>query len=120
MQAPISDDAAIRFSQRFYEALAKEETVATAVTRGRNGIRTLEDRSLQSELITPVLYSSGKAERIAFAAAKPAAPAGPGQAGRREMDIRDDRIVILLAAVAAIGAFVLQYRQGNPPAAPAP
>lgn len=64
MQAPISDDAAIRFSEDFYEALAGGDTVATAVTRGRNGIHGLEEESLQPELITPVLYSNGRAERI--------------------------------------------------------
>lgn len=66
MQAPISDDAAIRFSQRFYSSLISRETVATAVTRGRHGIRMLADTSLQAELITPVLYSNGTAERIAI------------------------------------------------------
>jgi len=64
MQAPISDDAAIRFSEDFYQALAGGDTVAKAVTRGRDGIHGLEEESLQPELITPVLYSNGRAERI--------------------------------------------------------
>lgn len=89
MQAPISDDAAVQFSQEFYTALATDETVATAVTRGRAGIRGLEDGGLQAELITPVLYSNGKAERIEMVE-------------RKRKEWKAERILAILAGIAAI------------------
>ncbi len=64
MQSPISDEAATCFSQSFYASLVRKESVATAVTRGRNAIRFLGEDSLQPELITPVLYSTGQADKI--------------------------------------------------------
>jgi outer membrane protein OmpA-like peptidoglycan-associated protein len=99
MQTSISDDAAIRFSRRFYAALASGEPVATAVTRGRNGIRTLEDESLQAELITPVLYTSGKAEQIAVAAPL---PPPPKPEPRPSIWVKVERGLLILAAIAAI------------------
>ena len=65
----------MRFSQRFYAALTRGDTVAAAVTRGRNAIRSLPDESARTELITPVLYSTGKAQRIANVAPPPEAAA---------------------------------------------
>jgi hypothetical protein len=67
MQSPISDEAAVRFSQRFYASLLRGDPVAAAVTRGRNAIRSLGQESLRAELITPVLYSTGEAQAIAMA-----------------------------------------------------
>ncbi len=66
MQAPISDDAAIAFSEEFYSALESAAPVGKAVSSGRDGILSLEDESLQPELITPVLYTNGLTERIAL------------------------------------------------------
>jgi outer membrane protein OmpA-like peptidoglycan-associated protein len=114
MQAPISDDAAVQFSQDFYAALASGETVATAVSSGRNGIRTLEDESLQAELITPVLYSTGKAERIkvrkswwallrGFWEIDPADPSTSGMTGMLQV------ILALAGLVVAVLGIVLTF-----------
>ena len=126
MQAPISDEAAIQFSQDFYVALASDDTVAAAVTRGRNGIRTLEDEGLRAELITPVLYSNGKAERISvrkswlkllrtFWQIDPADPSTAGMTGI---------IQVILAAVAlvvaVVGIVIALYPSGNGLGSPPP
>jgi hypothetical protein len=67
MQSPVSDEAAVRFSQRFYASLMRRDPVATAVTRGRNAIRSLAEESFRAELITPVLYTTGAADAIEMA-----------------------------------------------------
>ena len=54
MQCAISDDAAITFSEGFYQALATGRPLEAAVATGRKAIRT--DVSLV-EWATPVLYS---------------------------------------------------------------
>ena len=73
MQQPVSDDAAIAFSQDFYCALTEGQTIANAVTLGRNAIATQADERTQIELITPALYTSGEADRIGFVEAGTAA-----------------------------------------------
>jgi outer membrane protein OmpA-like peptidoglycan-associated protein len=77
MQFPISDKAAILFADEFYRALAGGEPVVQAVSRGRSAVATEED--LASELSTPVLYSSGRADTIAQTHGEPP-PAPPGEA----------------------------------------
>ncbi|MFN6933655.1 MAG: CHAT domain-containing protein [Tsuneonella sp.] len=67
MQQPVSDDAAINFSQDFYTALTDGESIASAVTIGRCAIANDADVRTQVELITPALYTSGTVDRIAFA-----------------------------------------------------
>lgn len=96
MQSPISDQAAIRFSQRFYASLTRGDPVAVAVTRGRNAIKGLGEESLRTELITPVLYMSGQADRIGF---NQPAEAPPPKSG---LMTKVERGVFLLAAIAAI------------------
>jgi tetratricopeptide (TPR) repeat protein len=54
MQFPISDDAAITFSQKFYPLLARGESVDAAVAEGRRAIRLSEARTM--EWGTPVLF----------------------------------------------------------------
>jgi tetratricopeptide (TPR) repeat protein len=54
MQFPISDRAAITFSQRFYPLLARGDPVDAAVAEGRRAIRLAEARTM--EWGTPVLF----------------------------------------------------------------
>jgi outer membrane protein assembly factor BamD (BamD/ComL family) len=54
MQFPISDSAAITFSQRFYPLLARGDPVDAAVAEGRRAIRLAEARTM--EWGTPVLF----------------------------------------------------------------
>ena len=69
MQQPISDDAAISFSQKLYAELTAGETVANAVTAGRSAIFTDADIRTKLEIITPALYTTGAADRLHFAEA---------------------------------------------------
>ncbi|QZD87557.1 CHAT domain-containing protein [Qipengyuania psychrotolerans] len=85
MQQPVSDDAAINFSQEFYTALIRGETIASAVTLGRCAIASDDDERTQVELITPALYTSGETDRIAFVESQAApAVAGAGEAEAQE------------------------------------
>lgn len=54
MQRPISDAAAIAFSQAFYRSLAAGEPVDTSTTEGRQAIHAADMRSV--EWATPVLF----------------------------------------------------------------
>ena len=54
MQFPISDSAAITFSQKFYPLLARGDPVDAAVAEGRRAIRLAEARTM--EWGTPVLF----------------------------------------------------------------
>jgi outer membrane protein OmpA-like peptidoglycan-associated protein len=116
MQASVSDEAAIRFSQRFYASLARDNSVASAVTRGRNAIRALGEKSLQAELITPVLYSSGKSDVIDIR--KPPSIDIPnrevGIVGRILQKI--DRPIQIGAGLAAIvGLFIMVWQVADRP-----
>lgn len=114
MQAPISDEAAIRFSEDFYSALAADDTVATAVTRGRAGILALEDEGAQPELITPVLYSNGRAERISILELAPPKPNPSSPAAAKPgsvwsaiwADVRKSGITQITIGVIAIGVAI--------------
>ena len=86
MQQPVSDDAAISFSQEFYTALLNGRTIASAVTLGRCAIASEEDERTQLELITPALYTSGETDRIAFAEQAAIADAKPSEAADDEGD----------------------------------
>ena len=74
MQFPISDRAAITFSQAFYNCLAKNEFVSTAATAGRQAILAAEPESL--EWGTPVLFLAGDDLRLDVAAAEKKPKAG--------------------------------------------
>lgn len=54
MQFPITDDAAIRFSQTFYRHLAAGNSVDEAVTEGRQAIHSADPATI--EWATPVLF----------------------------------------------------------------
>jgi hypothetical protein len=83
MQFPISDDAAIAFSQAFYDRLAKNEFVSTAATAGRQAILANEPESL--EWGTPVLFLAENDLRFGVAAAKkkPRAEVSTNERSRR-------------------------------------
>ncbi|WP_338240917.1 CHAT domain-containing protein [Aurantiacibacter hainanensis] len=133
MQQPVSDDAAINFSQDFYTALTSGETVASAVTMGRCGIANDADVLTQCELITPVLYTSGDAERLQFAeraepvvaAATAAAPAGheEKESFLASLDSSTKKVASIIGSVTAIGAAafgVWQWMAPDPQPVPAP
>lgn len=61
MQFPISDRAAIVFSEAFYETLASGAGVGEAVVEGRMAIHLTDRESL--EWITPVLFMRGGEQR---------------------------------------------------------
>lgn len=80
MQTAISDDAAITFSEELYSVLVAGEPIDAAVSRGRNAIRLMAETEAQTELITPVLYCSGRiGPLVAPARAEP--PVAPPAAG---------------------------------------
>ncbi len=56
MQFPISDEAAIRFAEAFYAALAAGDPVEAALVEGRQAIFDLDRRRGGFEWATPVLY----------------------------------------------------------------
>ncbi|HEV7509190.1 MAG TPA: CHAT domain-containing protein [Thermoanaerobaculia bacterium] len=62
MQFPISDSAAIRFSEVFYQRLAAGDPVDVAVSEARLALQTDEPGSL--EWATPVLYLRGRANQL--------------------------------------------------------
>jgi hypothetical protein len=64
MQYPISDEAAIAFSDVLYADLANGKPIDVAVTNARNAIRLLANPEAQVELITPVLYTSGSIDKL--------------------------------------------------------
>ena len=74
MQQPVSDDAAITFSQSFYNALTEGKSISEAVSRGRQDILTADDDRTKIEVITPALYVSGDADRIEFLATEAVVP----------------------------------------------
>jgi len=84
MQYPISDKAALEFSDYFYGWLLRGRAVDAAVARGRRAIHALPEPE-KIEMITPVLYSSVAEPGPLFVpgpamrerAAPPAAEAGP-------------------------------------------
>jgi len=61
MQFPISDRAAVLFSEAFYRTLSAGHGIAEAVVEGRMAIHLDERRSL--EWITPVLFMRGGEQR---------------------------------------------------------
>ncbi len=52
MQNPVSDEAAIAFSNRLYSSIARGDTVATAVTKGRSKISEQRNELTKIELIS--------------------------------------------------------------------
>ncbi|SMQ73370.1 OmpA family protein [Altererythrobacter xiamenensis] len=124
MQQPVSDDAAINFSQDFYSALTDGETIASAVTMGRCAIANNADERTQVELITPALYTSGDTDRIHFvddamtgAAAKPTAvTAEAPTATGGFLASRNAKIATMagLAGIVGIGAFFAWPERGTP------
>jgi tetratricopeptide (TPR) repeat protein len=94
MQFPISDSAAITFSQRFYALLARGEAVDTAVAEGRRAVRTSRPDTL--EWATPVLFmraADGVIFRVSGAAAAAGVEQEPASAGeelaQREAEERE-------------------------------
>ena len=57
MQAPITNDAAVRFSGAFYNALAKGEPIDTAMSEARTAVYEADPEG--SEWATPVLFLRG-------------------------------------------------------------
>ncbi len=115
MQQPVSDEAAINFSQDFYTALTSGETVASAVTIGRCAIANDADELTQCELITPVLYTSGDVDRLQFAAAlapaavvaaTPASVAAPADKTTflQSLDSSTKTIASIVGSLTAVGA----------------
>jgi WD40 repeat protein/tetratricopeptide (TPR) repeat protein len=78
MQFAISDDAAIRFAQTFYQNVAKRLPIDTSVMRARRALRRTRKNTL--EWGTPVLYLRAPDGQI-FSPAAPA-PAASGDADR--------------------------------------
>ena len=62
MQSEVGDRAAVRFAQRFYESLARWETLDAAVLEGRKAMSALQESGCQ--WATPVLYSRSFSGRI--------------------------------------------------------
>ncbi len=76
MQLPISDEAAITFSESFYTALAHNDDIDVAVVEGRLGVSTNAKASL--EWATPALFlrvADGKLFSFAEPAAQELTPA---------------------------------------------
>ncbi|MDY7099230.1 MAG: CHAT domain-containing protein [Pseudomonadota bacterium] len=144
MQYSISDDAAIRFSQRLYGELAMGTPIAPAVSSARSAIRELEDPLSQIELITPVLYASSALHRIplppliaaaaiaggadAAAAEEPPPPGEGAQGGRNWLAIIGTGAGVI-SAVAAVVALMtggqeigvgIEQPQPSPTATPEP
>ena len=105
MQYPISDDAAIAFSDVLYADLAGGKPIDVAVTNARNAIRLLKEPSSQVELITPVLYTSGSIDRLVdpVADASPATDAAPVPKSAR----RRRKFWIIGAAVGGVAAIAI-------------
>lgn len=111
MQQPVSDDAAIAFSQDFYAALTDGETIACAVSLGRNAIATQADERTQIELITPALYTSGETDRIAFVesnaaagtAAVAAAAADSGGKSGGFLSNVDTKLKVVVSIIGSVG-----------------
>ncbi|MDP9119818.1 MAG: SAVED domain-containing protein [Acidobacteriota bacterium] len=82
MQLPISDRAAIAFSDVFYRRLAAGDSLCAAVTEGRLGI--VEKSPSTFEWATPVLFLSGGDRLFAPPTAK---PEGTGQVDRAARSI---------------------------------
>ena len=115
MQQPVSDDAAIRFSQDFYAALTSGESIADAVTLGRCAISNDHDERTQVELITPALYTSGDTDRIAFVEQAPAAaaPTSGEKAPKKPVSAQTRMIGAGIAALAVIGGVAYFAMQPN-------
>jgi WD40 repeat protein len=73
MQFPITDEAAIRFAQTFYQNIAKRLPVDTSVMRARRELRRAKKDTL--EWGTPVLYLRAPDGRVFAAGPAPADPA---------------------------------------------
>jgi CHAT domain len=73
MQFPISDDAAIQFSQEFYQSIAQGYSVDAAVAEGRKVLRA----SRQAEWATPVLYLRSRDGRLFESAIDSPPPLAP-------------------------------------------
>jgi hypothetical protein len=78
MQFAISDEAAIRFAQTFYQNVAKRLPIDTSVMRARRGLRRTRKNTL--EWGTPVLYLRAPDGQIFGPTASD--PAASGDAGR--------------------------------------
>lgn len=117
MQSPISDEAAVRFSQRFYASLIRGDPVAAAVTRGRNAIRSLGEECLRAELITPVLYSTGEASGIGMVQPKerPPQPSPAGFWARRVAPALPtlNNVAGIVSAIVAIAGIYLALQTGG-------
>lgn len=70
MRGPISDEAALIFSENFYTSLARLATPEEAITCARNAIRTTGSNARRKvEFATPVLYTTGERETLYHAIA---------------------------------------------------
>ena len=124
MQFEITDDAAIRFSERLYTALAQGFPVDAALAQARKGIFAAGH---EVEFGTPVLYLRGADARLfdvdpALPGPSPPPPPPPPPVRRRK-----PRIAAVLATVAALaiagggGALALAGGGGgDPPPSPDP
>lgn len=107
MQQPVSDEAAIAFSQEFYTALLDGNAIADAVSIGRAAIASGHDKRTQVELITPALYTSGEADRIAFVEPAPTAavvdvPADDDQEDTSWLHSIDKRTKVIASIVSSL------------------
>lgn len=112
MQQPISDDAAISFSQKLYAELTAGETVANAVTAGRSAIFTDADIRTKLEIITPALYTSGAADRLHFTETDEPASTSPVEAAAAA--------AATTAAAPLTGASIPEPQTQAPPPPPPP
>ncbi len=115
MQQPVSDDAAITFSQSFYNALTDGKSISEAVSRGRQDILTADDDRTKIEVITPALYVSGDADRIEFVTAEAVeAPPAPKtgdtdeKSGILAIFGSKSTVIIVLSGLVAVSGLALQ------------
>ena len=133
MQFEITDDAAIRFSERLYTALAQGFPVDAALAQARKGIFAAGH---EVEFGTPVLYLRGADARLfdvdtALPAPEPVSPPPPPPEPAPPPELRPaprrkPRIAAVLAAVAALviaaggGVFAVAGGGGGDPPPPPP
>ena len=107
MQSPISDRAAISFSQRFYSAIRRDRPLDFALGETRKAI--FADDEL--EWATPVLYLRSRDARMfstAFAAPAPVAPRPPAPAPVDAIDIPAPSVPVLTETPVAVRTSRLQ------------